>query len=48
MPQMIRRKIKWATKRRKGGTRVWKTKWILVAQKSGVKTKPAEKPAAKG
>ena len=44
MPQMIRRKVKWATKRRKGGTRVWKTKWMLVAQTSGTKQKAAEKP----
>lgn len=34
MPQMIRKKIKWATKRRKGGMRVWKTKWIMVAQQT--------------
>jgi hypothetical protein len=34
MPQMIRKKIKWATKRRKCGTRVWKTKWIMVAQQT--------------
>jgi hypothetical protein len=31
---MIRKKIKWATKRRKGGMRVWKTKWIMVAQQT--------------
>lgn len=42
MPQMTRRKVKWATKRRKGGSRVWKSKWILVAQRSGVGAKPAK------
>ena len=51
MPQMIRKKVKWATKRRKCGSRVWKTKWILVAQKSAT-PKPAakapEKAADKG
>ena len=44
MPQMIRKKIKWATKRRKGGTRVWKTKWIMVAQQTP-KAPRAERPA---
>ena len=44
MPEMIRKKIKWATKRRKCGTRVWKTKWITVPQVTSVKQKPAEKP----
>ena len=34
MPQMIRKKVKWATKRRKCGARVWKTKWIMVAQQT--------------
>jgi hypothetical protein len=34
MAQMIRKKIKWATKRRKCGARVWKTKWIMVAQQT--------------
>jgi hypothetical protein len=49
MPQMIRKKIKWATKRRKCGARVWKTKWIMVAQqtpKAPRGEKPAEKAAA--
>ncbi|HMN42698.1 MAG TPA: hypothetical protein PKE29_17795 [Phycisphaerales bacterium] len=47
MPQMIRKKIKWPTKRRKCGSRVWKTRWIMVAQHSGTPNKPAEKPADK-
>jgi hypothetical protein len=27
---IVRKKIKWATKKRNGGTRKWKTKWITV------------------
>jgi hypothetical protein len=46
MPQMIRKKIKWATKRRKCGARVWKTKWILVAQQTAKPAK-AERPEKK-
>lgn len=30
MAEMVRKKIRWQTKRRKGKTRVWKTRWILV------------------
>lgn len=26
----VRKKIKWATKRRKTGSRQWKSKWITV------------------
>ena len=49
MPQMIRKKIKWATKRRKCGSRVWKTKWVTVAQQTPKAPKPerGEKPAEK-
>jgi hypothetical protein len=28
--QTTRRKVKWPSKRRKGKSRVWKTKWITV------------------
>jgi hypothetical protein len=45
---MIRKKVKWATKRRKCGSRVWKTKWIMVAQHSGTPQAKPEKPAASG
>lgn len=41
---VVRKKIKWATKRRNGGTRQWKTKWITVHVKEGGAAK-AEKPA---
>ena len=50
MPQMIRKKIKWATKRRKCGARVWKSKWITVPQqtpKVAKSEKPGEKPSEK-
>lgn len=30
MAEMIRKKVRWATKRRKGNSRVWKTRWIKV------------------
>ncbi len=30
MAEQIRRKVKWATGRRRGKTRVWKSKWIVV------------------
>lgn len=26
----VRKKIKWPTKRRKGGSRQWKSKWVTV------------------
>jgi hypothetical protein len=29
----VRKRVKWATKRRKGRTRVWKTRWVLVKAK---------------
>ncbi len=42
--QTIRKLIKWPTKRRKCGARVWKKKWVTVP----VKPKSAgEKPAEK-
>jgi len=46
MPEMIRKKIKWATKRRKCGMRVWKTKWMVVPAKTGSPTgaPPPPKP----
>jgi hypothetical protein len=47
MPQMIRKKIKWATKRRKCGARVWKSRWIMVAQHSGTPGPKAERPVEK-
>lgn len=39
---MVRQKIKWATKRRKTGTRQWKSKWVSVW-----KAEKPEKPARK-
>jgi len=41
--EMVRKKVRWATKRRKGNSRVWKTRWIKVP-KTNAKT--ATKPAA--
>jgi hypothetical protein len=41
---IVRKKIKWATKRRHGGTRQWKTKWITMHVKDGATSK-ADKPA---
>lgn len=35
--EVIRKKIKWPTKRRKGSTRVWKTKTIIVKKKAAKK-----------
>ncbi len=32
--EVIRKKIKWATKCRRGGMRVWKTKTIIVKKKA--------------
>jgi hypothetical protein len=26
----VRRKVRWATGKRKGKSRVWKTKWVIV------------------
>ena len=47
---MVRKKIKWPTKRRKGGTRVWKSRWMTIwsSDKPAAKTPPktGEKAAA--
>ncbi|MCG3123076.1 MAG: hypothetical protein GIKADHBN_01485 [Phycisphaerales bacterium] len=32
--EFIRKKIKWATKRRRGGSRVWKSKIVKVRKKT--------------
>lgn len=43
MAEIVRKKIKWATKKRNGRSRKWKTRYIIVV-KGGAK--PAEaKPA---
>ncbi|MCZ7631884.1 MAG: hypothetical protein M5U20_00185 [Phycisphaerales bacterium] len=34
MSEPVRRKVKWPTGRRRGKTRVWKSKWVVVV-KSG-------------
>lgn len=26
----VRQKVKWPTKRRRGGSRQWKSKWVMV------------------
>lgn len=31
----VRRKIRWPSGKRKGKTRVWKTKWVTVRSRSG-------------
>ena len=33
----VRKKIKWPTKKRNGGTRKWKTKWVTVHVKDAGK-----------
>ncbi len=40
MPETVRKLVKWPTKRRKGGSRVWKKKWVT-------KVKAEPKPGAK-
>lgn len=30
MAEFVRKRIRWATKKRKSKTRVWKSKWVLV------------------
>jgi hypothetical protein len=30
-----RKKIKWATRKRKGGMRVWKSKWVTLNKPEG-------------
>lgn len=29
-PNIVRKKIKWSTGKRKCGSRVWKSKWVVV------------------
>lgn len=41
----VRKKIKWPTKKRNGGTRKWKTKWITMHVKEVGGTGKAEKKA---
>jgi hypothetical protein len=38
MPEMTRKKVRWATKKRNGAKRKWKTRWVLVP-KQVAKTK---------
>ncbi len=33
----VRRKVKWATRKRKGASRKWKTKWVIVRQAPAAK-----------
>jgi hypothetical protein len=40
VPETTRKKIRWATKRRKGKSRQWKTRWITVTRR-GKPTKSA-------
>lgn len=37
MAEMVRKKIKWATKKRKGSSRKWKSKYVLVKKEGGSK-----------
>lgn len=32
MAEPTRRKIKWATRNRRGKSRVWKSKWVVVKE----------------
>jgi hypothetical protein len=45
MAEMVRKLIKWPTKRRKGGSRVWKSKWVMVPKGPA---EPAKKEAKGG
>jgi hypothetical protein len=40
--ELIRKKVRWKTKKRKGGSRVWKWGWVTV------KTSPSKKGARSG
>lgn len=44
MPEIIRKKIRWASKKRKGSSRVWKTKVVFAVKGAA---KPASKSPAK-
>lgn len=37
MAEMVKKKIRWATKKRKGSSRKWKSKYILVKKEGGAK-----------
>lgn len=44
MAELIRKKVRWKTKKRKGGSRVWKWGWVTVKAPSTRKgSKAAEK-----
>ncbi len=41
-----RRRVRWSTKKRKGGSRVWKTRWVAVKRSGKAAPRPAPgKPA---
>jgi hypothetical protein len=43
MADVVRKKVRWASKRRKGKSRVWKTRWVVVKQRRGKSAKGAPK-----
>lgn len=43
MAEMVKKKIRWATKKRKGSSRKWKSKYILVKKEGGAKKEGAPK-----
>lgn len=38
MAEMTRKKIRWATKKRKGSSRKWKSRWIMVPKQDPKKS----------
>ena len=43
MADVVRKKVRWASKRRKGKSRVWKTRWVVVKRRTGKGGKSASK-----
>ena len=43
---MVRKKIKWPTKRRKGGSRVWKSRWMTIWSSDKPPAKATDRAAA--
>lgn len=41
MAEMVKKKIRWATKKRNGSSRKWKSKYILVKKETGAKKEGA-------
>jgi hypothetical protein len=45
MAEPVRKKVRWPSKRRKGKSRVWKSRWVTIKQRTGKSSgKAAPKP----